>query len=54
MFEVFLEGVGLAFRLDTMIYMSGGLFSGMFVGALPGFTTLMAMAIKTYFILDRV
>ncbi|MBT4937923.1 MAG: C4-dicarboxylate ABC transporter permease, partial [Rhodospirillaceae bacterium] len=45
MFEVFLEGVGLAFRLDTMIYMSGGLFLGMFVGALPGFTTLMAMAI---------
>lgn len=28
-----------------MIYMSGGLFLGMFVGALPGFTTLMAMAI---------
>jgi putative tricarboxylic transport membrane protein len=45
MFEYFIEGVGLALRLDTMVYMSGGLFLGMFVGALPGFTTLMAMAI---------
>ena len=45
MFESFIEGVGLALRLDTMLYMSGGLFLGMFVGALPGFTTLMAMAI---------
>lgn len=45
MYEAFIEGIGLAFRLDTMIYMSGGLFLGMFVGALPGFTTLMAMAI---------
>ena len=45
MFESFLEGVNLALRWDTMFYMSGGLFLGMFVGALPGFTTLMAMAI---------
>ncbi|MEE8291216.1 MAG: tripartite tricarboxylate transporter permease, partial [Candidatus Tectomicrobia bacterium] len=45
MFESFAEGFGLALRLDTMLYMSGGLFLGMFVGALPGFTTLMAMAI---------
>jgi len=45
MFESFIEGIGLALRWDTMIYMSGGLFLGMFVGALPGFTTLMAMAI---------
>ncbi|MBT3916533.1 MAG: hypothetical protein HN731_14865 [Rhodospirillaceae bacterium] len=45
MFESFLEGIGLALRVDTMLYMSGGLFLGMFVGALPGFTTLMAMAL---------
>lgn len=45
MFESFLQGIGLALRLDTMLYISGGLFLGMFVGALPGFTTLMAMAI---------
>jgi putative tricarboxylic transport membrane protein len=45
MYDALLEGFGLALRLDTMIYMSVGLFLGMFVGALPGFTTLMAMAI---------
>jgi putative tricarboxylic transport membrane protein len=45
MYDALLEGIGLALRLDTMIYMSVGLFLGMFVGALPGFTTLMAMAI---------
>ena len=45
MFESFLEGIGLALRFDTMLYISAGLFLGMFVGALPGFTTLMAMAI---------
>jgi len=45
MFESFVEGIGLALRFDTFIYISVGLFLGMFVGALPGFTTLMAMAI---------
>ncbi|HIM77104.1 MAG: hypothetical protein COC02_05520 [Rhodospirillaceae bacterium] len=45
MFESFVEGVGLALRVDTYLYISVGLFLGMFVGALPGFTTLMAMAI---------
>ena len=45
MFESFVDGIGLALRLDTFIYISVGLFLGMFVGALPGFTTLMAMAI---------
>jgi putative tricarboxylic transport membrane protein len=45
MFEHFIEGFGMAMRFDTFLFMSGGLFLGMFVGALPGFTTLMAMAI---------
>ena len=45
MFESFVEGVGLALPVDTYLYISVGLFLGMFVGALPGFTTLMAMAI---------
>lgn len=45
MYDALLEGIGLALRLDTMLYMAIGLFLGMFVGALPGFTTLMAMAI---------
>lgn len=35
----------MAFRLDTFLMMAAGLFGGMLVGALPGFTTLLAMAI---------
>ena len=35
----------MAFRFDTIMMIAVGLFSGMLVGALPGFTTLMAMAI---------
>ncbi len=45
MFGDFLLGIELAFRLDTFVMMGAGLLLGMFVGALPGFTTLMAMAI---------
>jgi len=45
MIEQFIEGFGMAMRLDTMVMMSIGLFAGMLVGSLPGFTTLMAMAI---------
>ncbi len=35
----------MALRLDTFAMMAFGLFGGMLVGALPGFTTVMAMAI---------
>lgn len=45
MIEQFAEGALMAFRLDTISMMVVGLFAGMLVGALPGFTTLMAMAI---------
>lgn len=49
MYESFLAGAALLFDpskvLIILAYISGGLFLGMFVGALPGFTTLMAMAI---------
>ncbi|KUP94517.1 tripartite tricarboxylate transporter permease [Tritonibacter horizontis] len=45
MIEQFTQGVAMAMRLDTVALMSFGLFAGMLVGALPGFTTLMAMAI---------
>lgn len=45
MFEAFLHGVELALRLDTILMMSAGLVLGMLVGALPGFTTVMAMAV---------
>ncbi|MEM6634641.1 MAG: tripartite tricarboxylate transporter permease [Pseudomonadota bacterium] len=45
MIEQFAEGAMLSFRFDTISMIVIGLFSGMVVGALPGFTTLMAMAI---------
>jgi len=45
MIEQFLAGVEMALRLDTFIMVAIGLFAGMLIGALPGFTTLMAMAI---------
>jgi putative tricarboxylic transport membrane protein len=45
MWESFLQGFELAMRWDTFAMMSVGLMLGMFVGALPGFTTVMAMAI---------
>ena len=45
MIEQFTQGLALAMRFDTIALMSIGLFAGMLVGALPGFTTLMAMAI---------
>ena len=45
MIEQFADGALMAFRFDTIVMIVIGLFSGMLVGALPGFTTLMAMAI---------
>lgn len=45
MWEYFVEGVQLALRLDTFFMMSAGLLLGILVGALPGFTTTMALAI---------
>lgn len=45
MIEQFAEGAVMALRADTLMMIVVGLFSGMLVGALPGFTTLMAMAI---------
>jgi len=43
--DSFLQGIDLALHLDTFAMMALGLVLGMFVGALPGFTTLMAMAV---------
>jgi putative tricarboxylic transport membrane protein len=45
MIEQFLAGFEMALRVDTFVMISIGLFAGMLIGALPGFTTLMAMAI---------
>jgi len=43
--DFFIEGAQLALRLDTFMMMSVGLLLGILVGALPGFTTTMALAI---------
>ena len=45
MLESLIEGAFLLARWDTFGIMALGLFLGMFVGALPGFTTVMAMAL---------
>jgi putative tricarboxylic transport membrane protein len=45
MWESFLAGFGLALRLDVFAMMAVGLTLGVVVGALPGFTTTMALAI---------
>jgi len=45
MIEQFFQGFEMALRTDTFVMVSVGLFAGMLIGALPGFTTLMAMAI---------
>ncbi len=45
MIEQFATGFSMALRVDTFAMMAAGLFFGMLVGSLPGFTTLMAMAI---------
>jgi len=45
MFESFVEGLGMAFQIETFLMMALGLVLGMMVGALPGFTTVMAMAV---------
>jgi putative tricarboxylic transport membrane protein len=45
MLDAFFQGIELVLRLDTFAMMGVGLVLGMFVGALPGFTTVMAMAV---------
>lgn len=45
MLDSFFQGISLCLRWDTFGMISLGLMSGMLVGALPGFTTVMAMAI---------
>jgi len=45
MWEAFLQGVVLSFGWKIFAMMAVGLFLGVLVGALPGFTTVMAMAI---------
>lgn len=45
MFEAFLQGFGLLLRIDTYLYIAAGLTVGIFVGAMPGLTTTLAMAV---------
>ena len=45
MFDMLIDAMLMLMRLDILLMISGGLVLGMLVGALPGFTTVMAMAI---------
>ncbi len=45
MFEAFLQGFSLLLRVDTYVYIAIGLTVGMFVGAMPGLTTTLAVAV---------
>ncbi len=45
MLEAFGQGIVMAMRADTFLMIALGLFSGMLVGALPGLTTTLAMAV---------
>ena len=45
MLEDLLLGLTMILRFDTIVMTGVGLALGVFVGALPGFTTVMAMAV---------
>lgn len=45
MFDAFLHGFSLLLRIDTYVYIAIGLTIGMFVGAMPGLTTTLAVAV---------
>ena len=45
MLESLLAGFEVALRIDTFVWISGGLLLGMLMGALPGFTTSMGMSV---------
>lgn len=45
MFDAFLQGFSLLLRVDTYVYIALGLTIGMFVGAMPGLTTTLAVAV---------
>jgi putative tricarboxylic transport membrane protein len=43
--DALLAGFEAAMRVDTFVWMSGGLVLGMLMGAMPGFTTTMGMSV---------
>ena len=45
MLETFGQSIELLLRWDVYLYISAGLVVGMFVGAMPGLTTILAMAV---------
>ncbi|WP_305988186.1 tripartite tricarboxylate transporter permease [Roseibium sp. MMSF_3544] len=45
MLQELLEGLSLILRVDTVLMTGAGLVLGILVGSLPGFTTVMAMAV---------
>ena len=45
MIETLLAGLDAALRIDTFVWISGGLLLGMLMGSLPGFTTSMGMSV---------
>ena len=45
MFDAFLQGFQFILRVDTYLYIIAGLAAGMFVGAMPGLTTVLALAV---------
>ena len=45
MLDSFFQAFALLVRIDTYLYISAGLTIGMFVGAMPGLTTILAMSV---------
>ncbi len=45
MLDAFLHAFALLMRVDTYLYICAGLTIGMFVGAMPGLTTILAMSV---------
>jgi putative tricarboxylic transport membrane protein len=45
MLESLIAGFEVALRVDTFVWIGGGLLLGMLMGALPGFTTSMGMSV---------
>ena len=45
MLDALMAGFEAAMRIDTFVWMTGGLLLGMLMGAMPGFTTTMGMSV---------
>ena len=45
MLETFIQGMHLLLRWDIYFFIAAGLCIGMFVGAMPGLTTILALSV---------